>query len=121
MQKTLTTIQTLAAIALSLGLLGAPGLACADGDHDKDANGHSGRDEDNFDQIRNSVRDGRLLPLATIKAEVEDRWPGEIVDISVGREHGRISYAFRVLNAKGRLVEIEINAADGTLLEVENE
>lgn len=121
MREILSKFPSLTIGALSLCLLA--GVALADDDsHEKgDSIARRHDDTDEYDRIRDSVKAGKLLPLARIKAQVEDRWPGEIVDISVGREHGRISYAFRVLNAKGRLVEIEINAADGAILEVENE
>jgi uncharacterized membrane protein YkoI len=101
----------LAAMALCLGLLVNVGIARA----------HDDNDTVDYDQIRKAVQDGKLLPLATIKAEVEARWPGEIIGVSISREHGLTLYELRILNAEGRLIEVEVNAADGAIVEVENE
>ena len=101
--------------------LAVPGSAArADDDHDRKVEAD---DEERVDRdhVYEAVRRGEILPLPKLKALVLDRWPGEIVALSVDRKHGRIRYEFRVLRPDGRLTEIEVDAADGSILEVENE
>lgn len=92
----------------------------ADDDHERKLEAD---DEERVDRdhVLEAVQRGEILPLPKLKSEVLERWPGEIVALSVDREHGRISYEFRVLRPDGRLTEVEVDAADGSILEVENE
>ncbi|MBL0372105.1 hypothetical protein JJB09_08695 [Rhizobium sp. KVB221] len=119
----MSTLARLAAVATCLWPLAGSCVAIADDDdrNTSPADDHSQEEPDPYDQIRKSVRDGKLLPLATIKADVQRRWAGEIVNVSIGREKSLIVYEFRILSPNGRLIEIEINAANGAVLEVENE
>ena len=49
------------------------------------------------------------------------RFKGDIVRVEPRRKHGRFLYKFKVLSPEGQLVEIEMDAASGAILEVENE
>ena len=86
-----------------------------------DVNSHRDDEQEERDLILDEVRRGAILPLPKLKAVVLQRWPGELVALKVDREGGRIRYEFRVLRPDGRLTEVEIDAADGSILEVENE
>ena len=123
MRNIVSMISLLSPAVLCLSLLAWTGLAHADDDDHRrsDQLGQRQSDAAEYDQLRNAVRDGKLLPLAKIKALVARRWPGEMVDVSISHEHGLISYELRILSPIGRLVEVEVNAATGAILEVENE
>jgi uncharacterized membrane protein YkoI len=84
---------------------------------------HADDDDDDvsMDEVMKSVRSGHSLPLAEIRARISDRLDGEIVRVTVKREHGRLVYEVRVLKADGKLVEAEVDAASGRILEIENE
>jgi uncharacterized membrane protein YkoI len=47
--------------------------------------------------------------------------PGELIDVRVDRDEGRIIYEFRILRGTGRVTEVEAEAASGRIVEVENE
>jgi uncharacterized membrane protein YkoI len=82
---------------------------------------HADDDDVSMDEVMKSVRSGHSLPLAEIRARISDRLDGEIVRVTVKREHGRLVYEVRVLKADGKLVEAEVDAASGRILEIENE
>ena len=84
---------------------------------------NSSRDDEQEqrDIILDAVRRGQILPLPKLREVVLRRWPGELVALKVDRDDGRIRYEFRILRPDGRLTEIEVDAADGSVLEVENE
>ncbi len=100
--RRMMTMGCMAALALSLCL---PAMA----------------DDDDHDAVRDAVNSGRALSLAQLKRVVSERLPGEIVSVKVERENARLVYEFRILTANGHLVEAEVDAADGRILEIENE
>ena len=88
-------------------------LARADDDGDND-------DDHNRDAVLNSVEKGEILPLSTIRKQMSDAFPGDIVDVAIVRRHGGIRYRFKVLTKDGVLQEVIINAVDGAVIKVEN-
>jgi uncharacterized membrane protein YkoI len=93
-----------ALVALSV-LLCAASPALAD---------ESRRDQD---EAREAVERGAIRPLEEILAKLRDRFPGEIVKIKLEREHGLWVYEFRLLDPRGRLREITVDAATGAVTE----
>lgn len=85
-----------------------------------DDDGESGQ-EGRLEDMQKAVERGEIKSLATLRSIVAERFPGEIVRISTSGEHGRYHYEFRVLRPDGRLLEIEMDAASGEVLEVEND
>ncbi|MDO6964336.1 PepSY domain-containing protein [Rhizobium alvei] len=74
-----------------------------------------------YDDVLEGVRAGRLLSLASIKQKVLAAWPGEIVDLSIDGEKGTVIYEIKILAANGNLIEVEVDARSGKVLEVEND
>lgn len=101
---------TSALLALLLALASAPVHADDDGD-----------EGETLDAVHEAVEKGTLKPLPELKSIVGARFPGEIVRIEPHRKRGMITYEFKVLQEDGRLVEIEMDAASGRILETENE
>lgn len=108
----LNTLLSLAPLVLAALLHGAPAHAEDDGDGDQDSR---------LEAMQEAVERGEIKSLATLKTIIRSHYPGDIVHISTSREHGRFRYEFRVLRKDGRLIEIELDAASGDILEVENE
>ncbi|MGR6468699.1 PepSY domain-containing protein [Rhizobium sp. PAMB 3182] len=77
-------------------------------------------DDDRDDALR-SVRAGHAKPLSAILPVIRERWPGELVGVKVRRRRHRLYYAIRVVAENGHLIEIEVDATSGTVIEVENE
>lgn len=105
---------------VSLLLLGLPlqGIVLAD-----DSRTNSVEDDDllSHDDLSQLVKTGRIRPLSVLKAQVLAELPGELIDVRVDRDDGRIIYEFRILRDSGRITEVEVEAASGRIVEVENE
>jgi uncharacterized membrane protein YkoI len=92
--------------------------ARADGGH---AESEHEEEDVSRDALRRLVQEGKILPLAVLKAKVLARAPGDLINVSVDRDEGRILYEFRILTSGGKVTEVEVEAATGTIIEIEND
>jgi uncharacterized membrane protein YkoI len=77
-------------------------------------------DEDfNAQQIRQLVKQGKILPLETILKKYQPMAQGRLLDLEVEREHGLIVYELEFLKEDGEVHKLVINAADGRLIKQE--
>jgi uncharacterized membrane protein YkoI len=88
-------------LAIALLLLGVAGPALADDDHER---------------ARAALERGEVLPLMTILERLAPVIDGDIVETELDREDGRWIYEITYIDRTGRLIELEIDAADGTVL-----
>ena len=65
------------------------------------------------DDARRAVEAGEIRPLADILNVVRGKLPGEVVGVRLEREAGVWMYEFRVVDEKGRLLEIHVDARSG--------
>ncbi len=65
------------------------------------------------DEARQAVEAGEIRPLADIVNIVRGKLPGEVVGVKLEREAGAWTYEFRVVDGKGRLFEIHVDARSG--------
>ena len=72
-------------------------------------------------EIRELVRQGEILPLETILARFPPKEYGKLLDLEVEREHDSIIYEFDFLRADGRILEVEVDARNGAILQQEIE
>lgn len=93
------------AIFLLLTLFAAPALA----------------DRDDHDRARRALEAGEILPLSDIIAAATAVRPGRVIEVDLERDDGRWVYELELVSPQGRLYEMEIDAASGTVLEVEHE
>lgn len=101
----------LAILALSLGL----GLAPA-------AHARHGEDDDvGHEAARRLLESGRILSLEAILAKIGDRVPGTLIETKLENEKGRILYDLKFLRPDGRVQEIEVDAATGDILKIEDD
>lgn len=77
--------------------------------------GADDHDDKRHDAVRRAVEAGEIRSLADIIADVRDKLPGEIAGVEIERKNGRWLYEFRVIDARGRLFEVYIDARDGTI------
>ena len=75
-------------------------------------------DDDDHDRARRAVEQGRALPLRVVLDQVERQFQGRAVNVELVREHGRLIYEIRLLQADGRVVKLEVDAASGAVLQV---
>ena len=73
------------------------------------------------DQIRSLVQQGEILSLESILNKHSQFMTGRLLDLEVESEHGQIIYELEFLMPNGDVVELEIDAATGEILEQEIE
>jgi hypothetical protein len=85
-------------------LLALHGAALADGD---------GRDHE---RARAAVQAGEVMPLPQLLQKLQRSHPGQVLELELEREDGRWVYEVKLLQAKGRLVKLAVDAATGEVL-----
>jgi uncharacterized membrane protein YkoI len=91
-------------------LLSGTGFARADDDGD-----------DDHDEARRAVEQGRARPLAEILNQIQPRLGGKVIGVELERERQRYIYEFKVMTSGGVLREIYVDAMTGELLKNEEE
>jgi uncharacterized membrane protein YkoI len=71
------------------------------------------------DAVRQAVERGDIRSLAEIMAAIRDRLPGEVAGIEIEQKNGRWLYEFRVVDGKGRLFEVYVDAATAEIQRIE--
>jgi uncharacterized membrane protein YkoI len=72
-------------------------------------------DERERDEMRHSVERGEIRPLEDILSTIRDKLPGEVAGVEVERKKGRWIYEFRVVDGKGRLFEVQVDARSAAI------
>lgn len=103
-----------------LAFLGAASADAAAGD-DTDLRHGSVSEEHSHDRAHRARARGEIRPLEDILPAVRARYPGELAEIELEREHGVWVYEIKVIDPAGRLLEIEVDARTGGIIEVEGE
>lgn len=67
------------------------------------------------DDARRAVEAGEIRPLADILSTVKGKLSGEIVSVKLEREAGAWAYELRLVDKKGRLFEIHVDANSGEI------
>src|SRR5438309_6558380 len=71
------------------------------------------------DDVRRAVERGEIRPLAEILDAVQGKLPGEVAGVEIEQKSGRWLYEFRVVDDKGRLFEVYVDARSGKIERVE--
>lgn len=74
-----------------------------------------------LDKLRDAVKRGDVLPLSVLQEKLRASYPGDIIRVELDDDDGRFTYEFKVLQANGRLYEIEMDAKDGRILDVDDD
>ncbi len=87
------------------------------------ASARDGRDDDEIghETAKELLDRGRILPLETILANVAERVPGKLIETELENEHGHIMYDIKILRPDGRVQEVEVDAATGEILKIEDD
>jgi uncharacterized membrane protein YkoI len=72
-------------------------------------------DSRKHDLVRRAVESGEIRPLSDIQRDVRDKLPGEIVGVEAERKNGRWQYEFRVVDGRGRLFDVYVDAQTGEI------
>ena len=76
-------------------------------------------DDHAYDRARRAVERGEILPMAQLLARLNKQVPGEVVGVELEREHGTWVYEFKIIDPKGRLIEVYLDAQTGMVLSEE--
>lgn len=91
--------------ALLAGLVWRAGAARADDDID----------------LRQAVREGRLVALDTLLADARRRVDGRVVDVELDLDDDELRYEIEILDADGVVWELEYDARSGRFLSLERD
>lgn len=80
-------------------------------------------DDDAEDQARAraAVARGEALPVTRILEIAQREVPGQVIEVELEWDHDRLEYEVKVLTDAGRVREVEIDAANGRVLSVEDD
>ncbi len=67
------------------------------------------------DEAREAVERHDIRPLDEILARLRDKTPGEIVKVTLAREHSVWRYEFRLIDRNGHVRRVEVDAASGAV------
>ncbi|MCB1760381.1 MAG: PepSY domain-containing protein [Gammaproteobacteria bacterium] len=76
---------------------------------------------DDYIEARRLMQRGDIKPLETIIEQLGRSHPGRILEVELEAEHGGYRYEIELLDASGRVWELEVDAVTGEILEQERE
>jgi uncharacterized membrane protein YkoI len=82
---------------------------------------HADRGRDDHDAARQAYQRGEILPLSQILQRVLKVAPGEVLEVELEEDDGRMIYEIEILEGSGRVLEVEIDARSGAVLKVEGD
>ena len=96
-----STLPLIALTGLLAGVLLSSPASASDRDHDR---------------ARAAVKAGQVVPLRTVLERLEREHPGQVLDVELEDEDGRLVYEVKLLQSDGRLVKLELDAKTATVL-----
>jgi uncharacterized membrane protein YkoI len=87
-----------------------------------DARAHADSENDiGHETARQLVESGRIRPLDAIVTKVSERVPGKLIETKLEYDDGLIVYELKILRSDGRVQEVEVDAATGQILKIEDD
>lgn len=100
----LRLVRFLALIPVSfMGLLLVTQPAFADSDYEE------------AQQLREA---GTILPLEKILQKLQATHPGKVLEVELENKHGQLVYEIEILDSKGNVSKVKVNAKSGELISV---
>ena len=78
-------------------------------------------DDIGHQEARRLVQEGRILPLTEIVERIGREVPGQVLEVELDEEHGAYVYELKILRPDGKVQEMEIDAASGTIVDIEDD
>ncbi|MDX1551133.1 MAG: PepSY domain-containing protein [Marinobacter sp.] len=76
-------------------------------------------DDEDWHRLHKEVQAGRIKPLSEILDTLSKDWIGDVIDVELDTEDGRRIYEIELLGPQGQVVEFEVDAATGEIMEME--
>lgn len=77
--------------------------------------------DDDHLEARRLVESGEVLPLQAILDKYRTDYPGRVIEVELEKKHGRIIYEIEIIDDRGEVRELYINARNAELLKVKVE
>lgn len=74
-------------------------------------------DREDHDRARKALERGEILPLSRILDIARADSDGRVIEVDLDRDDGRWVYELDLLTRDGRLLELEIDAASGQIID----
>jgi uncharacterized membrane protein YkoI len=81
----------------------------------------AGDKKHDHDAARAALARGEVLPLTKILAIAEQRAPGEVIEVELEEDNGKLKYDLKILARNGRVLELELDAKTGATLKLEED
>jgi uncharacterized membrane protein YkoI len=78
-------------------------------------------DDIGHEQAMRLLEEGKIRPLEEILETVLQQVPGHVIETELEDSDGRLVYDFKIIRSGGRVQEVEIDAATGEILEIEDD
>lgn len=78
-------------------------------------------DDIGHEQARKLLEDGKILPLGSIVEMLREKAPGKLLETELEYDDGRLVYDFTILRPAGQVQEVEVDAATGAILKIEDD
>lgn len=75
--------------------------------------------DDHWRDLHRQVERGEIRPLSDIMDALSQNWRGEVIDVEMERDDGKVIYEIELLGPQGQVVEFEVDARTGEVLEIE--
>lgn len=70
---------------------------------------------------RDLVERGEILPLARVLDLLEQQHPGQVTEVELEFSDGILVYEVDLITTDGRLIEVDMNAATGNIVDIDEE
>ncbi|MGE4533591.1 PepSY domain-containing protein [Halomonas sp.] len=75
--------------------------------------------EEHWQTLHEAVREERVVALPEILDWLEARYAGQVLEVELERDNGRLVYEIEMLGPQGQKVEFEFDAESGELIGME--
>lgn len=76
----------------------------------------AGRDEPDHDRAVQAVQSGMILPLHTVLQQLQNQYPGQVLEVELEHDAGRWIYEIKLLQSGGLLRKIKLDAQTAAVL-----
>jgi hypothetical protein len=74
-----------------------------------------------FELARDAVERGEILPLAEVLSRLQESHPGRVIEVELEYSENILVYEVELVTDDGRLIEVEMNAATGAFIKMDEE
>ncbi len=81
----------------------------------------AGADQVGHERARRLVQEGKIKPLQEIVDMLREKVPGRVLETELEEDDTGLVYDFKILQPGGRIQEVEVLAATGRSLKIEDD